>query len=125
VASRACLFTSITLAMMIAWPGCDDGSKRPADSVPAARTAAAPQTQPLIPKMEMIDWCREHAVPESVCTRCNPSLIAQFKSKGDWCSRHDLPESQCFICHPELEAKFAAEYKAKYGKEPPATAPET
>jgi cobalt-zinc-cadmium efflux system membrane fusion protein len=55
-----------------------------------------------------MDWCKEHAIPESVCTRCNASLIANFKQAGDWCSQHGLPESQCVACHPELAAKFKA-----------------
>jgi len=49
------------------------------------------------------DWCGEHQVPESLCTRCNPSLIAAFKATGDWCAEHGLPESQCLICNPELK----------------------
>jgi hypothetical protein len=64
-------------------------------------------------------WCDEHGVPEEVCTRCNPKLVADFKAKGDWCKKHECPESQCFICHPEKEAEFAALYEAKYGHEPP------
>lgn len=48
------------------------------------------------------DWCGEHAVPESQCTRCNPELIAAFKATGDWCAEHGLPESQCLACNPEL-----------------------
>jgi hypothetical protein len=49
------------------------------------------------------DWCGEHAVPESLCTRCNPKLIAAFKATGDWCVEHALPESQCKLCNPGLE----------------------
>ena len=64
-------------------------------------------------------WCPEHGVPEGECTRCDSSLIADFKAKEDWCDEHDRPESQCFLCDPELEAKFAARYEAKYGKQPP------
>jgi hypothetical protein len=64
-------------------------------------------------------WCDEHGVPEEVCTRCNPKLVADFKAKGDWCAEHDRPESQCFICHPEQEAEFVALYEAKYGTKPP------
>ena len=52
------------------------------------------------------DWCAEHGVPESICTRCNPNLIASFKQKGDWCKEHNLPESQCIACNPDLKAKF-------------------
>jgi hypothetical protein len=66
-------------------------------------------------------WCAEHGVPEEVCTRCDPKLVADFKARGDWCEAHDRPESQCFICHPEKKAEFIALYEAKYGKQPPAT----
>jgi hypothetical protein len=63
-------------------------------------------------------WCDEHGVPEEVCARCNLKLVADFKAKGDWCKEHDRPDSQCFLCHPEREAQFAAQYEAKYGKQP-------
>jgi cobalt-zinc-cadmium efflux system membrane fusion protein len=64
-------------------------------------------------------WCSEHGVPEDVCARCNVKLVADFKAKGDWCKEHERPDSQCFVCHPEKEAEFAAQYEAKYGKQPP------
>lgn len=64
-------------------------------------------------------WCPEHGVPEDECTRCDSSLIADFKSKEDWCEDHDRPDSQCFLCTPELEGKFAARYEAKFGEQPP------
>ncbi|MHC4577805.1 MAG: efflux RND transporter periplasmic adaptor subunit [Planctomycetota bacterium] len=50
------------------------------------------------------DWCAEHGVAESACTRCDPSLVASFKARGDWCAEHDLPESQCPACQPGLLA---------------------
>lgn len=53
-------------------------------------------------------WCAGHGVPESVCTRCDESLVARFKAAGDWCSGHGLPESQCVQCNPEVKAKWAA-----------------
>lgn len=46
------------------------------------------------------DWCAEHEVPESKCTRCDPKLAAAFKATGDWCQEHGLPESQCVQCDP-------------------------
>ena len=49
------------------------------------------------------DWCEEHAVPESLCTRCNPQLTPAFKATGDWCEEHGLPESQCLKCNPNLK----------------------
>src|SRR5688572_24854457 len=49
------------------------------------------------------DWCGEHQVPETMCTRCNASLIPAFKASGDWCQEHGLPESQCLACNPGLK----------------------
>jgi len=49
------------------------------------------------------DWCGEHSVPESACTRCDASLIAAFKATNDWCAEHTLPESQCLRCNPNLK----------------------
>lgn len=64
-------------------------------------------------------WCPEHGVPEHVCALCDKKLVEDFKKKGDWCEEHARPESQCFLCNPKRAEKFAAEYRAKYGKEPP------
>lgn len=47
------------------------------------------------------DWCGEHGVPESQCTRCDPSLVPAFQAVGDWCAEHGLPESQCLACNPD------------------------
>lgn len=79
----------------------------PKQQTPAPQPAAAP-TKPLVEKIQVADWCPEHGVPESVCTRCNAGLIESFQKKGDWCERHGLPDSQCFTCHPEREARFKA-----------------
>jgi hypothetical protein len=49
------------------------------------------------------DWCGEHAVPESQCTRCNKDLIPAFKATGDWCDEHGVPDSQCLKCNPNLK----------------------
>jgi hypothetical protein len=49
------------------------------------------------------DWCGEHQVPESQCTRCNPDLIPAFKATKDWCAEHGLPESQCLKCNPTIK----------------------
>ncbi len=51
---------------------------------------------------EELDWCAEHAVPETECALCNPALIDQFKAAGDWCAGHDIPESHCRLCNPEI-----------------------
>lgn len=54
------------------------------------------------------DWCEEHQVPESQCTRCNPELEAAFKATGDWCEEHGVPESQCLKCNPDLKIERPA-----------------
>jgi len=46
------------------------------------------------------DWCTGHGLPESMCTKCNPSLIAEFEASGDWCAGHGFPESACPFCNP-------------------------
>ena len=115
------------MAGMLALAGCDKGdagnTAKPAEQKQAAEKPK-PATQPIIPIAQANDWCPEHGVPESVCTRCNESLTAGFKEKGDWCEEHKLPDSQCFVHHPELKEKFASAYKAKYGKDAPPMAEE-
>lgn len=49
------------------------------------------------------DWCDEHQVQETMCTRCDPSLIPAFKTAGDWDEKHGLPKSQCLKCDPTLK----------------------
>lgn len=93
--------------------GCDDSSSKqtapttPANNPPQAAKETKPAA-PLVPSVKVVDWCKEHHVPESVCTRCNEALIPDFQKKGDWCKEHKLPESQCTECHPDLKAKFEA-----------------
>ena len=49
------------------------------------------------------DWCAEHRVPESECTRCHPELAETFKADGNWCGGHGLPETHCRSCNPDLK----------------------
>lgn len=63
-------------------------------------------------------WCDEHALPEEVCDLCSRKYRAAEKAKGNWCE-HDRVKTSCFKCTPGLREKYAAEYKAKFGKEPP------
>ena len=66
----------------------------------AAATAAATTHAPAgVKPGSHEDWCGEHAVPESQCTRCNKDLIPAFKATGDWCAEHGLPESQLSLIH--------------------------
>lgn len=59
------------------------------------------------------DWCGGHQVPESMCTRCNPTLIAGFKATGDWCAEHEMPESQCLAYNPDLKIERPAKKVAQ------------
>ena len=69
-------------------------------AAPAASPAASGHAPAGVVPGSHADWCGEHAVPESQCTRCDPSLVAAFKATGDWCAEHGLPESQCVACDP-------------------------
>lgn len=54
------------------------------------------------------DWCEEHQVPESQCTRCDPKLAAAFKATGDWCEEHGLPKSHDVKHYPDLKIERPA-----------------
>lgn len=99
--TKTWLLFVFALTLLVA---CDGGQKPQPQAAPSA---AVPKT-PLVEKKQVADWCPEHGVPESICTRCNASLIDSFKKKGDWCARHELPNSQCVTCQPELKAKLEA-----------------
>ncbi len=103
---RSCMVLSVAVvALALALGGCGGSSPAPA---PAQTSNPEAPKKPLLQKVEVADWCKEHGVPESACTRCNAKLIPGFQSKGDWCKEHELPESQCIACHPELAARLAA-----------------
>ncbi len=91
----------VVLAVLAA--GC--GEAAPAKPSPSA---PPPATAPVIPIKKTADWCKQHGVPESACTRCNSDLVAEFQKKGDWCEKHGLPLSQCVACDPSVAAKLAA-----------------
>jgi hypothetical protein len=91
-------FIVLPLVGILNLTACD---KKSASKEPAAKPTS-------VATVGEAEWCAEHGVPESVCTRCNSKLIADFKQKGDWCKEHGLPESQCLQCDPSLKAKFEA-----------------
>ncbi|MCC7084777.1 MAG: RND transporter [Pirellulales bacterium] len=99
------------LGIAVLLPGC---GKSPAEQGPDTTHASAASGH-----THDGWWCDEHGVPEEICALCNPKVATELKTKGDWCAQHDCPDSQCFTCHPELEAKFAAQYEAKFNKQPP------
>jgi hypothetical protein len=108
-----CLVALVAL-FMVALGGCAQNNPKAEEAKGTRTTVAAKKAGD-----HSGWWCDEHGVPEEVCGQCNAKVAAEFKKKGDWCKEHDRPDSQCFICHPELKDKFAAQYRAKYGKEPP------
>lgn len=75
-------------------------TRKAPERTPAPSTTPA-QTFKGGPAAHPGDWCGEHGVPESECTRCKPRLIPEFQARHDWCGEHGLPESQCPLCHPE------------------------
>lgn len=99
---------ALLMALVIA--GCGSRAKStetaPATSTPAATTAGVPggdghAVASVVPG-SYEDWCAEHGVPETQCTRCDPSLIPAFQAANDWCPEHGLPMSQCTIHNPNL-----------------------
>lgn len=89
----------ITTLLSLSLVGCKDAvEETPTKAVQADLHAGAD----VVPGSHE-DWCGEHAVPESQCTRCNDTLVPAFKATGDWCEKHNLPESQCLACNPDLK----------------------
>lgn len=82
--------------------GSDKDKPESAKVEPAKKDGSAHADKDVVPGSHE-DWCEEHQVPESQCTRCDPSLIAAFKATGDWCEEHGVPESQCLKCNPDLK----------------------
>ena len=101
------LALSILAALSIASASCSKDQGPTAKPEPQA--AAQPSSQEKghaasdVKPGSHEDWCGEHQVPESQCTRCNPDLVPAFKATGDWCQEHGLPESQCLKCNPDLK----------------------
>ena len=91
------------LALTLANASCSKGTDANATSSPPAKEQAGTHAATEAKPGSYEDWCGEHQVPESQCTRCNPALIPAFKATKDWCAEHSLPESQCLKCNPELK----------------------
>lgn len=122
---RTTILTTFVLALAMAViAGC--GESRPAAPETEAKTDAHEHTTDTSAAEVSATagdhsgwWCVEHGIPEDVCSMCNSKVAAEFQRKGDWCDEHDRAKSQCFHCDPALEQRFAAQYEAKYGKQPP------
>ena len=100
---RTTICAALALLASYACEGTPDGAPEvtpAAHEAPHAAAGARPGSHE--------DWCGEHQVPESLCTRCNASLVPAFQATGDWCAEHGLPESQCLRCNPELRIERPA-----------------
>ncbi len=100
------LSTVLLFAFACAQPGQEDAGQKSRPTASASKPAAEPgpgHAAAGVKPGSHEDWCGEHEVPESLCTRCNPALIAAFKASNDWCAEHERPESQCLICDPDLK----------------------
>jgi len=84
----------VAAAFLLALPGCATGPT----STPSTRHGTLTELSRVEGPIVLCD----HQVPEPVCTRHHPELVAHFKRAGDWCAEHGIPESQCLECHPDL-----------------------
>lgn len=91
--------TTVLSTALLVLCACSKAPEDPAGKA-APATAAHQHGKPGAVAGSHEDWCAEHAVPESRCTRCDLELVAAFKATGDWCAEHGLPESQCVQCDP-------------------------
>ncbi|MBI2806784.1 MAG: RND transporter [Planctomycetes bacterium] len=71
-------------------------------------------------------WCKEHGVPEHLCSLCQGDVFEKYKKEGKLCKVHpDRAEEQCFKCDPSRYEKYEAMYMAKYNGKKPERPPET
>ena len=94
-------FLVVLLALSIVIAGCGKDPKQTGKAERVAPTADVHAASTVVPG-SYEDWCGEHQVSESECTRCDPALVPAFKATNDWCDEHGLPESQCLACNPGL-----------------------
>lgn len=91
--------TFMCCAALLLALGCDRADSKTPEAAAESGAHAPAEYEPGTHE----DWCGEHQVPESMCTRCNASLIPAFKATGDWCDEHGVPKSQCLACDPDLK----------------------
>lgn len=103
------LALSIITALTLLSASCSKDQASPAkpdpDTAQSPSTSQGAHAAANVKPGSYEDWCGEHQVPESQCTRCNPDLIPAFKATNDWCAEHNLPESQCLKCNPGITIK--------------------
>lgn len=112
---------SVVAALALCAVGCNDTTKGGSARNSSKDTKVAQSSAKEGDHKHDAWWCDEHGIPEAECSMCSSKVAAECKKKGDWCDKHDRAKSQCFLCDPKLKEKYAAQYRAKYGKEPPPT----
>lgn len=96
------------LAVLLMAAGCGTGSQTQTTQGESAKSATPPTGEGHAVVAGIVpgsyeDWCGEHGVPETQCTRCDASLIPAFQAANDWDAEHGLPMSQCTIHDPNLK----------------------
>jgi predicted small lipoprotein YifL len=97
-----------TIAILFLVAGCGNKTSSETTEAKQAENATPPTGEGHVDVASVVpgsyeDWCDEHQVPETQCTRCDPSLVPAFKAAGDWDEQHGLPMSQCSIHNPNLK----------------------
>lgn len=99
------------LVAALGFAACDRTSSDPPAGASSATAACeehgisdCPFCDPSL--VETLGFCREHGVPEAICTRCRGDLETAYRAAGDWCAGHGLPESQCEACNPGVLDKW-------------------
>ena len=97
----ACLF-------VLSASGCDADKKATEPSVVKSEPSSESVKSDEEPNEARGDWCSGHAVPESMCAKCNPELEEKLKNSGDWCEEHGHAESVCPVCNPQAPPQEAS-----------------
>lgn len=103
--TRSILFLFLALGTVTGCSKADPSKASPTEKADTEKKADKEHAPAGVKPGSHEDWCEEHQVPESQCTRCNKDLIPAFKATNDWCPEHGVPESQCKICNPGIEIK--------------------
>jgi hypothetical protein len=101
------ILATATLGLVLGFGGCRERASESKTEAHGSSPATESRTDGRHARAGVVpgsyeDWCGEHEVRETLCTRCDSSLVPAFKATGDWCAEHGLPESQCRQCNPDL-----------------------
>lgn len=96
------------LAVLVIAAGCGTGTRTSTTKGETAKATTPPTGEDHAAVAAIVpgsyeDWCDEHGVPETQCTRCDQSLVPAFQAANDWDAEHGLPMSQCLIHDPSLK----------------------